>query len=131
VVVDPRLIEKLELVMAELNASGIRADRMVVMSGFRTPQYNRRGLNQGRATLSRHQYGDAADVWIDNDGDWYIDDLNRDGRRDTGDVRVMLRAVEKVEAKYPDLVGGAGIYAATSAHGPFIHIDVRGRRARW
>jgi hypothetical protein len=43
----------------------------------------------------------------------------------------MLRAVERVEQKYPDLVGGAGVYRATGEHGPFIHIDVRGSRARW
>jgi uncharacterized protein YcbK (DUF882 family) len=28
-------------------------------------------------------------------------------------------------------VGGIGIYPATSAHGPFVHIDARGTRARW
>lgn len=131
VVVDPSLLEMLELVMQELNAMGIPAKRMHVMSGFRTPQYNARGLNRGRANLSRHQYGDAADVWIDNDGDGYMDDLNRDGKRDTGDARVMLKAVDRVTARYPELTGGAGIYRANSAHGPFIHIDVRGTRARW
>jgi uncharacterized protein YcbK (DUF882 family) len=131
VVVSPRLLDKLELVLDELNESGVPARRMVVMSGFRTPQYNKQGLSNGRAKLSRHQYGDAADVWVDNDGDWYMDDLNGDGRRDTGDARVMLRAVEKVERKYPELLGGAGIYRDNGAHGPFIHIDTRGSKARW
>lgn len=131
VVVEPRLVDKLELVLQELNAMGVKAERMVVMSGYRTPQYNRQGLNRGRASLSRHQFGDAADVWVDNDGDWYMDDLNGDGRRDTRDARVMLEAVERVERKYPELVGGAGIYPDNGVHGPFIHIDVRGTRARW
>jgi len=132
VIVDLRLIDKLELVMDELEKRGIPAGRMTVMSGYRTPQYNDRGVGAGgRASLSRHQYGDAADVWVDNDGDWYMDDLNRDGRRDTGDVRVMLSAVEAVERRYPELIGGAGVYRANSAHGPFIHIDTRGKRARW
>jgi uncharacterized protein YcbK (DUF882 family) len=131
VVVDPLLIDKLELVMRELEAMGVPAWRMVVMSGFRTPQYNRRGLDQGRASLSRHQYGDAADVWVDNDGDWYMDDLNRDGRRDTADAAVMLEAVERVESRHPGLIGGAGTYPDNGAHGPFIHVDVRGSRARW
>jgi hypothetical protein len=36
-----------------------------------------------------------------------------------------------VEEKYPELVGGCGVYIATSAHGPFVHIDARGYRARW
>src|SRR5690606_14021695 len=118
---DLRLIDKLELVLQELNAMGVRADRMHVMSGFRTPQYNGPGEG-GRARLSRHTYGDAADVWVDSDGDGYMDDLNGDGRRDLHDAAVILKAVERVEAKYPELVGGAGLYAANSAHGPFIHI---------
>jgi hypothetical protein len=124
------LIDKLELVMQELNRMGIRADRMYVMSGFRTPEYNGPG-GDGRAALSRHMYGDAADVWVDSDGDGYIDDLNGDGIRDWRDVEVMLRAVERVEQKHPELVGGAGVYQSSSTHGPFIHIDVRGSRVRW
>ena len=28
-------------------------------------------------------------------------------------------------------IGGLGVYGSTSAHGPFIHVDVRGTRARW
>jgi len=27
--------------------------------------------------------------------------------------------------------GGMGFYPATSAHPPFVHVDVRGSRARW
>jgi uncharacterized protein YcbK (DUF882 family) len=129
-VLDVRLIDKLELVLQELNAMGVRADRMHVMSGFRTPQYNGPGGN-GRARLSRHTYGDAADVWVDNDSDGYMDDLNGDGRRDMHDARVMLNAVDRVEAKHPELVGGAGLYPDNGAHGPFIHIDTRGSRSRW
>ncbi len=127
-IVDPRLVEKLELVLAELGRMGVSASQLHVMSGFRTPQYNRRGLGSGRAVLSRHQYGDAADVWVG--GDW-VDDLNGDGRRDMRDVAVMLRAVDRVERAHPELVGGAGTYFPTRSHGPFIHIDARGRRARW
>ena len=42
VVVNPRLLDKLELVIDQLNQSGIPAKRMVVMSGYRTPQYNKK-----------------------------------------------------------------------------------------
>jgi hypothetical protein len=28
-------------------------------------------------------------------------------------------------------VGGASAYPATGAHGPFVHLDVRERAARW
>ena len=126
------LVDKLELVIADLESRGIVVERMRVMSGFRTPQYNANGGNTaGRATLSRHMYGDAADVFVDNDGDGRMDDLNRDGRVNTRDAAVIRAAVERVERAHPDLVGGVGVYRATSAHGPFAHVDVRGVRARW
>jgi uncharacterized protein YcbK (DUF882 family) len=102
------------------------------MSGFRTPQYNKGGgVTTGRAELSRHMYGDAADVFIDSDHDGVMDDLDHDGRHTIGDARVISRAVDRVEAAHPELIGGAGVYPAASGHGPFIHIDSRGYRARW
>lgn len=125
-----RLIDKLELVLQELNRMGVRALDLHIMSGFRTPQYNGPG-GDGRAALSRHMYGDAADVWVDGDHDGYIDDLNGDGRHDIADAEVLLRAVERVEQRYPELTGGAGLYDANGYHGPFVHVDVRGNRARW
>lgn len=126
------LIDKLELVIATLEHRGVDVRTMRVMSGFRTPRYNARGGNaSGRAESSRHMYGDAADVFVDNDGDGRMDDLNRDGRVDSRDAQVIVNAAEEVERAHADLVGGAGVYRATKAHGPFAHIDVRGRRARW
>ncbi|HUE97051.1 MAG TPA: hypothetical protein VMN39_10345, partial [Longimicrobiaceae bacterium] len=127
---DLRLIDKLELVVQELNTMGVRAVRLHIMSGFRTPQYNGPG-GDGRASLSRHMWGDAADVWVDNDFDGMMDDLNGDFRIDLDDAAVMMRAVERVERKYPELVGGAGTYPTAPTHGPYIHIDARGERARW
>ena len=126
------LLDKLELVIQDLQEHGIPVRNVSVLSGFRTPQYNLTlGDRSGRARDSRHQYGDAADVYIDNNGDGRMDDLNRDGRVNMADTRVVLAAVERVERKYPDLVGGTGLYHSTGAHGPFAHIDVRGSRARW
>ncbi len=127
---DLQLVDKLELVLQELNEMGIRADRLQVMSGFRTPQYNGPG-GDGRALLSRHMYGDAADVWVDSDSDGYMDDLNGDGIENFEDTYVLLRAVDRVEREHPELVGGAGQYASNSYHGPFVHIDARGSHARW
>jgi hypothetical protein len=132
IVVDLKLIDKLELVLADLNEHGIRTGGVRVLSGFRTPQYNRGGGDpRGRAALSRHMYGDAADIFIDNDGNGSMDDLNRDGRVNIGDARVILAAVNRVEAAHPSLIGGCGVYAGTPAHGPFTHIDTRGYAARW
>ncbi|MFL5607582.1 MAG: hypothetical protein ACJ8AD_14125 [Gemmatimonadaceae bacterium] len=131
-VLELRNVDKLELVLSDLASHGIDVSRTTVMSGFRTPQYNAGGGNTGgRAGLSRHMYGDAADIFIDSNGDGAMDDLNHDGRVNIGDARVILAAVDRVEAAHPELVGGAGVYPAEAGHGPFIHIDSRGYRARW
>jgi hypothetical protein len=45
---------------------------------------------------------------------------------DFRDTEVILRAVERVERTYPELVGGLGLYAGMGPSGPFAHIDVRG-----
>ncbi|HEX9687777.1 MAG TPA: hypothetical protein VGB47_01745 [Thermoanaerobaculia bacterium] len=131
-VLDRRLLDKLELTIAELNRMGYPVKDLSIMSGFRTPVYNERGVGAGgRSAVSRHQYGDASDVYPDDDHDGRLDDLNRDGRVDLKDARILASAAEAVERKNPQLVGGIGIYPATSTHGPFVHIDARGTRARW
>ena len=132
-VLEDALIDKLELVIQDLEAHGVPVEHMTVMSGFRTPQYNAQGVGRkgGRAKDSRHQFGDAADVFVDNNRDGRMDDLNHDHRVDSRDAKVIVAAVERVERAYPDLAGGGGIYRATRAHGPFAHIDARGWRARW
>ena len=131
-VLEPRLVDKLELLITELERSGVKVEHMAVMSGFRTPSYNAGGGNTaGRANLSRHMYGDAADVFVDNDRNGTLDDINGDGRVDTGDAKVMADAGERVERRHPELLGGIGTYKACCGHGPFIHVDTRGYRARW
>lgn len=125
------LVDKLELVLVELQRRGIDAQRLTVVSGFRTPQYNQRAVGRGRAKDSRHQYGDAADVVVDNNRDGRFDDLNHDGRINSKDMKILAEAVESVERQYPELIGGLGLYRATRARQPFIHVDVRGNRARW
>jgi hypothetical protein len=128
-VLSPRLVDKLELVLKDLEDHGINTKGVHIMSGFRTPQYNAGGgETAGRADLSRHMYGDASDIFIDNDGNGVMDDLNHDGKIDINDSRVILEAEERVERAYPELVGGGGLYRAASGHGPFIHIDTRGYR---
>jgi uncharacterized protein YcbK (DUF882 family) len=121
VAMDPRLLDKLELVFEELlRWQGSRDGNTVdvdVHSGFRTPLHNRRVPRA--AGDSRHQYGDAADIAVDANGD---------GRVTWVDVSLVARAVDRVERAHPDLVGGLGLYRGGS---PYAHIDVRGNRARW
>lgn len=126
------LLDKLELIAAELDRLG-KAPALHVMSGFRTPQYNALGVGArgGRARDSRHMYGDAADIYLDADNDGEMDDVNGDGRVDIGDARWLAAVAESVESDHPEVTGGIGIYRATGAHGPFVHVDTRGFRARW
>jgi hypothetical protein len=132
IALDMKLIDKDELVLADLKQHGIDVSGVKVMSGFRTPQYNAGGGDpRGRAALSRHMYGDANDIFIDSDKNGQMDDLNHDGRVNIADARVILDAVTRVERAHPSLVGGCGVYSGTSAHGPFTHIDTRGYPARW
>jgi len=48
----------------------------------------------------------------------------------TDELLVML-AVERVEDKHPDLVGGLGMYVSRRYASPYLHIDARGKRSRW
>lgn len=131
-VLDLKLVDKLELMITALREAGHPVKGLHVMSGFRTPRYNAREVGKGgRSAVSRHIYGDAADVYPDDDGDGRIDDLNGDGRIDLADARIVAEAAERVEAAHPDLAGGISVYPSTAAHGPVVHVDVRGTRARW
>jgi uncharacterized protein YcbK (DUF882 family) len=135
-VLQPALLDKLELLADELERAG-KPSAIRVMSGFRSPQYNtaiRRAAarrSRGPARDSRHMYGDAADIVIDADGDGRMDDLDGDGRVTSRDALVLRGIVERIEEQHPELIGGIGTYRATRAHGPFVHVDVRGTPARW
>ena len=132
VAMQPRELDKVELTLQELGKMGHPVKNIFVVSGFRTPSYNESGGDPtGRASLSRHMYGDAMDIAVDNDGDGFMDDLNGDGRVNVADAHIIGEAADRVEKAHPELVGGIGIYTPTGAHHGFVHIDTRGYRARW
>ena len=125
-----RLLLKLEALLSEVNEQGYRASTFTVMSGFRTPAYNR-GLKNGE--YSRHIYGDASDIFIDEDHDGVMDDLNRNGRSDLGDAEVLRGLFEAMAGRpgFQTFAGGLGLYDSTRYHGPYVHVDTRGYDARW
>lgn len=130
-VLDLRLVDKLELIIQALESSGVTAPRLKVMSAFRTPSVTLAGARTALTPDSRHQYGDAADIVVDADGDGRMDDLTGDGRVDLNDARYLVRIVLAVERLHPNLVGGIGVYRSVGQSGPFVHVDARGERARW
>lgn len=122
---------KLELILQRLNAKGYRCDSFHVMSGYRTPYYNKA---IGNVKYSRHIYGGAADIFIDeNPKDKMMDDLNQDGKSDYKDAAIIYEIIDELYGKsyYMKFLGGLARYKKTVNHGPFVHLDVRGRRARW
>jgi uncharacterized protein YcbK (DUF882 family) len=125
-----RLPLKLEAVLERVNAMGFAVETLHVMSAFRTPYYNHA---IGDVKYSMHQWGSAADVYIDPLKKDRMADLNRDGQVDIQDSKVLYDEIERMLAD-KDLArfqGGMGFYPGTSAHPPFVHIDVRGTAARW
>lgn len=130
-VIQTSLLVKLEALGLELKKRGLPGDHLRIMSGFRTPEYNRSVGN--RTTYSRHIAGDAADVFVDADGNDRMDDLNGDGRVNRRDSRYLLALVNAMDDSraYGALVGGASAYRANHDHGPFVHVDTRGYPARW
>lgn len=124
VALNPRLLDKLELVVAEVaKMRGVSPDSLTALdvhSGFRTPAHNAHVPRAARD--SRHQYGDAADVVIDADGD---------GAFTRKDSRIVANAVDSVEEAHPDLVGGLGLYTSSRYRTSYVHIDARGHRSRW
>lgn len=120
VAVDPLLLDKLELIITALGPTGRPEVDVNVSSAFRSPAHNRTVKRAARD--SRHQYGDAADIQIDANGD---------GRIDLTDEVLVMLAVDKVEDAHPELVGGLGIYTSRRYRTPYLHIDTRGRRSRW
>ena len=117
----------LEDLLTFVQSEGIKVSKFAFISGYRTPHYNR---SIGNGKHSRHQYGDAFDLYIDEDGDGRMDDLDGDGKLTVADVDVLYKVFEKFQ-KQSRYNGGIGRYKPASHHGGFVHIDNRGFTARW
>ncbi len=130
VAINESLLVLLENLLQAVNQAGYPVETFGVISGYRTPDYNRR---IGNVPNSRHVYGDAMDLFVDEDGDGNMDDLNGDGERNRADVDLLYRIIEQVKDRPENaaLTGGVGRYYQASHHGGFVHVDARGFRARW
>ncbi len=150
IALDYGLFQKLEELQVALNEAGYEFDKFKFVYGFRSPDFNLGTIEEDpegtlKVPFSMHQYGRAADIIIDTDGDDVLDDLNGDGRITIDDARVILKFIDTLDQKYrsegSELVGGAGIYSHNDFQGrpqsPYVHIDIRGfthsdgRLVRW
>ena len=125
--VDTEGLRMLDDLYEYLTAKGLKFSRFSFISGYRTPYYNRM---IGNGKYSRHLYGDAFDLYIDENGDYRMDDLNRDGKQNKQDVDYLYQLFLTF-FKDNKRQGGVGKYLPNSRHGGFVHIDNRGFNARW
>jgi len=131
VVVKERLLLKLEAILQHVNDDlGVKTDTLHVMSAFRTPYYNKA---IGDVLYSQHQWGSAADIFIDPHEKNRMEDLDGNHVVDIDDAKFLYDRIEDMLAlnTFQRFQGGMGYYPATSAHPPFVHVDVRGTKARW
>jgi hypothetical protein len=130
VALQERLPLKLEAILERVNTLGYHLDTLNIMSGYRTPFYNHA---IGDVLFSMHQWGSAADIFVDKSGDGQMEDLNHDGQIDVSDAEYLFGLIERMldEPEYGKFQGGMGFYPATAGHPPFVHVDVRGTKARW
>ncbi|MEP4149037.1 MAG: D-Ala-D-Ala carboxypeptidase family metallohydrolase [Halioglobus sp.] len=130
VAVKESLLVLLEGLLAAVQERGYPAATFGVISGYRTPWYNK---SIGNVPNSRHVYGDAMDLYLDVDGDGKMDDLDRDGDQDLQDVALLAEIADEFMRRPGNslVFGGVGRYGKTSRHGGFVHVDTRGYAARW
>lgn len=160
IILDPRLLQALETILKKVNEQGYSCHTLSIMSGYRTPYYNRAIGNS--TAYSRHLWGDAADLFIDaNPRDGEMDDLNADGVVNVRDAevlydlvydlyggptqrylagsffqelglqRLLTKSVLDMSSMQRLLTGGLARYRENGAHGPFVHVDVRGVFTSW
>jgi hypothetical protein len=152
VAVKPLLLSKLEDLIAQLRKHGYAERGLTLIYGFRPPVYNLGRIEADgsdktlKSTFSMHQYGGAADVIVDDDGDLQLDDLNHDGEINIHDAAVVLYHVNILDRAYREAkdprMGGAGIYYhhdfwERPVKSPYCHLDTRnylnaaGQLVRW
>lgn len=125
------ILLKLEYFLAEVNNAGYNAETFGIVSFYRSPYFNKK-IGNG-THYSRHIYGDAVDIYIDNSGNEWMDDLNGDEKTDIADANLLFDLACEFDKKDKNsaLQGGVSSYKGNGVRGPFIHIDTRGVHTTW
>lgn len=131
IVLKESLLFKLEYFLEEVNKAGYQAETFGIISIYRSPYFNKKLGNN--SDFSRHLFGDAADIYIDNSGDNWMDDLNGDGCVTIADAEILSDLAINFDKKrrFSHLQGGVSSYKGNGFRGPFIHIDTRGFHVEW
>ncbi|MEC9490743.1 MAG: peptidase M15A, partial [Halanaerobiales bacterium] len=131
IAIQESLLLKLEFFLEEVNKAGYQAETFGIVSLYRSPYFNKKIGNN--TDFSRHLFGDAADIYIDNSGDSWMDDLNGDSQSTKADADLLYDLAVKFDQKeeFFHLQGGVCSYKGNGVRGPFIHIDTRGFHVSW
>lgn len=113
-VLDKALLYKILALRQGLRKEGLDWEQIGINSGFRTPYYNEA---VGGKICSRHQFGDAVDL--------YIYDVNRDWESDAQDAKIVYNLLDQ------HIIGASGGLGKYKSNTNVLHIDTRGFRARW
>ncbi|MDW8295549.1 MAG: hypothetical protein RMJ97_01575 [Raineya sp.] len=63
--------------------------------------------------------------------DFWLGDINKDGKKNTQDVDDFVQVVREVEKENSTLIGGVGTYKNKFFSRMMVHVDVRGYWASW
>jgi hypothetical protein len=131
IAIQESLLLKLEFFLEEVNMAGYAAKTFGIVSIYRSPYFNKKIGNN--TNLSRHLFGDAADIYIDNTGNQWMDDLNGDEKSTIADSKILSDLAVKFDQKeeFSHLQGGVSSYKGNGVRGPFLHIDTRGFHVSW
>lgn len=139
IALDSRLVGFLETAIQNLSGElGAAADGnpITILASFYSPNQLAQLRTQGVkiAEFTRYQYGDAASVVWDANGDGIFDDLNKDGKIDEEDARVLADKFDALQKKLGKF-GGIGTAALPKLPGlpqtPYVDVDLRGVGTRW
>lgn len=111
--IDKKLLYAVLELQQILGEKGFDPNAMTINYGHRHPRKNEEA---GGAGSSKHIKGQAVDL--------IIGDINKDGAYTDRDKEIVLEIVDK---KVIGNRGGVGRYPGSK----IVHIDVRGKRARW
>lgn len=78
--------------------------------------------------------GGASDLCVDrNPKDGVMDDVNSNSKMNRADAQWLADFIKEISGggAFEHRNVGLGVYGENPDHGPFVHMDVRGGRARW
>ncbi|MFP4380380.1 MAG: hypothetical protein ACLFUS_07745 [Candidatus Sumerlaeia bacterium] len=134
--IDPKLITFLELVTDTVQQRYGPEAQVKILRSYLSP-LERQRLDQRGASytqFTRYQYGDAAALIVDIDGDGKLDDLNNDNRVDREDANALADLLDEVK-RNADMRGASGVVDGPTEPNwpdtPYAVVDLRGFNTRW